>query len=110
MHDEEGEIRPFDDSGCFAADGMQSAHDIMTKMIDALEEQGIEFAIYYLEYGPGQQELVVKYDEGIAPADNHALYKQTVKGVASEQGVKASFLPKPFPEEPGSGCHVHVSL
>lgn len=108
--DEEGELTPLDESGCFAADGMQSAHSVVTDMIDALEAQGMEFAVYYPEYGPGQQELVIKHDDGIAPADNHALYKQTVKSVASDHGVEATFLPKPFAGKPGSGCHVHVSL
>jgi glutamine synthetase len=109
-HDEDGELQPFDESGCFAADGMQSAHDIVLDIVDALAAQGMELAIYYPEYGPGQQELVVKHDDGLAPADNHALYKQTVKGVARNHGLDATFLPKPFPDRPGSGCHLHLSL
>lgn len=109
-HDENGELQPFDESGCFAADGMQSAHDVVLDIVDALEAQGMELAIYYPEYGPGQQELVVKHDDGLAPADNHALYKQTVKGVARNHGLDATFLPKPFPDRPGSGCHLHLSL
>jgi len=108
--DEEGELQPFDQSGCFAADGMQSAHTVILEMIDALEAQGMDLAIYYPEYGPGQQELVVKHASGIAAADNHALYKQTIKGVAQDHCLEATFLPKPFPEKPGSGCHVHLSL
>jgi glutamine synthetase len=107
---EEGELVPFDSSGCFAADGMQSAHGVVLDTIDALESQGMELAIYYPEYGPGQQELVVKHDEGVAPADNHTLYKRTVKGVAANHGLEATFLPKPFPELPGSGCHLNLSL
>jgi glutamine synthetase len=108
--DEEDELRPFDESGCFAADGMQSAHGVVLDMIDALEAQGMDLAVYYPEYGPGQQELVVKHDDGIAAADNQTLYKQTVKGVARDHDVEATFLPKPFPDKPGSGCHVHLSL
>jgi len=108
--DEDGELQPFDESGCFAADGMQSAHDIVLDIVDALEAQGMELAIYYPEYGPGQQELVIKHDDGLSPADNHALYKQTVKGIARNHGFDATFLPKPFPDRPGSGCHLHLSL
>jgi len=108
--DEDDELRPFDESGCFAADGMQSAHTIVLDMIDALEAQGMDLAIYYPEYGPGQQELVVKHVDGIAAADNYALYKQTIKAVAQDHGVEATFLPKPFREKPGSGCHLHLSL
>jgi len=108
--DEDGELEPFDESGCFAADGMQSAHTIVLDMIDALEAQGMDLAIYYPEYGPGQQELVVKHDDGIAAADNYTLFKQTIKAVAQDHGVEVTFLPKPFREKPGSGCHLHLSL
>jgi glutamine synthetase len=108
--DEDGDLEPFDESGCFAADGMQSTHDIILDMIDALEAQGMDFAVYYPEYGPGQQELVIKHADGIAASDNYALYKQTVKAVARDHGVEATFLPKPFREKPGSGCHLHLSL
>jgi glutamine synthetase len=107
---DDGELVPLDGSGCFAADGMQSAHEVVLDTIDALESQGMELAIYYPEYGPGQQELVVTHDEGVAAADHQTLYKRTVKGVAGDHGLEATFLPKPFPELPGSGCHLHLSL
>lgn len=108
--DEDRDLKPFDESGCFAADGMQSTHDIILDMIDALEAQGMDFAVYYPEYGPGQQELVIKHADGIAASDNYGLYKQTVKAVARDHSVEATFLPKPFREKPGSGCHLHLSL
>ena len=108
--DEEGKMAPFDDSVCFSADGMQSVNDLMLDMTDALKAQGMDIVAYYPEYGPGQQELVVKHAPGVQAADNHVLYKQTVKGVADNHGIDATFVPKPFPDVAGSGCHVHVSL
>lgn len=107
---EDDELAPFDDSVCFAADGMQSANDIMLDMTDALKAQGMDIVAYYPEYGPGQQELVVKHAPGLQAADNHILFKQTVKGVASNHDIKATFLPKPFAEAAGAGCHLHLSL
>lgn len=107
---EEGDTIPFDDSLCFAADGMQSANDIALDMTDALKAQGMTIVAYYPEYGPGQQELVVEHVPGMQAADNHVLYKQTIKGVASNHDANATFVPKPFPEAAGSGCHIHVSL
>jgi len=108
----EGEdgLEPFDDSTCFAVDGMDSAHDVVLDTIDALKDQGLGLSNYYPEYGPGQQELVIEHDEGVAPADNHVLYKSTVNAIASEHGVGATFAPQPFDGMPGSGCHVHLSL
>lgn len=107
---EDGELVPFDDSVCFAADGMQSANDIVLDMTDALKAQGMDIVAYYPEYGPGQQELVVEHAPGLQAADNHILFKQTVKGVASNHGVDATFVPKPFAEAAGAGCHIHLSL
>lgn len=108
--DEDGELVPYDDSVCFAADGMQSANDIVLDITDALEAQGMDLVAYYPEYGPGQQEIVVEYDEGLVAADNHIHFKQTVKGVAQNHDVKATFVPKPLEDAAGSGCHVHLSL
>ncbi|MFC4986825.1 gamma-glutamylputrescine synthetase [Saliphagus infecundisoli] len=107
---DDGELIPFDDSVCFGADGMQSANDIALDMTDALKAQGMDIVAYYPEYGPGQQELVVEHAPGLQAADNHILFKQTVKGVASNNGVEATFVPKPFEEAAGSGCHIHLSL
>jgi len=101
---------PFDDSTCFAVDGMDSAHDVVLDTIDALKAQGLGLSNYYPEYGPGQQELVIEHDEGVAAADNYVLYKSTVQAIATQHGVDATFAPQPFDGMPGSGCHVHLSL
>lgn len=101
---------PFDESACFAVDGMDSAHEVILDTVDALKAQGLGLSNYYPEYGPGQQELVIEHDEGVAAADNHVLYKATVGAVARAHGVDATFAPQPFPGLPGSGCHVHYSL
>lgn len=101
---------PFDESACFAVDGMDSAHEVILDTVDALKAQGLGLSNYYPEYGPGQQELVIEHDEGVAAADNHVLYKATVGAVAKAHGVDATFAPQPFPGLPGSGCHVHYSL
>jgi glutamine synthetase len=107
---EDGETVPFDDSTCFATDGMRSAHDIVLDTVDALKDHGMGLATYYPEYGPGQQELVIDHDTGIAAPDNHVKFMETVAAVATDHGLDASFRPKPFPQLPGSGCHVHCSL
>ncbi|MFB6195258.1 MAG: gamma-glutamylputrescine synthetase [Haloplanus sp.] len=108
--DDDGETVPFDDSTCFSTDGMRSAHDIVLDTVDALKEQGMGLSAYYPEYGPGQQELVIDHDTGVAAADNHVRFTETVRAVAAAHGVDATFRPKPFDELPGTGCHVHLSL
>lgn len=107
---EDGDLEPFDDTTCFSTAGMRSAHDVILDTVDALDEQGLNLSAYYPEYGPGQQELVVDHDTGVSAADNYVLFKETVDAVANDHGLETSFRPKPFPELPGTGCHVHLSL
>ncbi|QHS17404.1 glutamine synthetase [haloarchaeon 3A1-DGR] len=108
--DEDGETVPIDGSTCFSTDGMRSAHDVILDTVDALAKQGLDLAAYYPEYGPGQQELVVEHESGITAADAQVLFTETVTAVANDHGIDATFRPKPFPELPGTGCHVHLSL
>lgn len=108
--DDEGETVPADDSTCFSTDGMRAAHDVILDTVDALTAQGMGLAAYYPEYGPGQQELVLDHGRGVAAADDAVRFAETVRAVAAAHGVDATFRPKPFPELPGSGRHVHVSL
>jgi len=95
---------------CFAVEGMDSAHEIVLDTVEALDAQRLGLSNYYPEYGPGQQELVIEHDDGVAAADNHVLYKSTVRAIANQHGVDATFAPQPFEGMPGSGCHVHLSL
>jgi len=108
--DDDGDHVPFDDSTCFSTDGMRSAHDVVLDTVDALKAQGMGLAAYYPEYGPGQQELVVDHETGAAAADDAVRFAETVRAVAADHGLDATFRPKPFPELPGSGRHIHLSL
>lgn len=110
VRDGEEGFEPFDNSGCFAADGVQSTHDIVLDIVRALRAQGMDLAVYYPEYGPGQQELVIDHARGLEGPDNYAFYKQTVKAIARDHGTRATFMPKPFKDGPGSGCHLNLSL
>lgn len=107
---EDGGIEPADRSGCFALDGHQSAHPIILDIVDALKEQDMDVSVYYPEYGPSQQEVVIDHAPGVRAADNHIFYKQTVKAIAARHGLRATFVPKPLQDGPGSGCHTHISL
>lgn len=110
MRETEEGPEPWDDSYCFAPDGMHTAEPIVNDIIDALAAQQMDLSAYYPEYGPGQQELVIRHADGVRPADNQVLYRETVRAIAYDHGVGANLAPKPFPELPGSGCHIHLSL
>jgi glutamine synthetase len=110
VRETEDGFEPFDLSGCYTADGIQSAHEIILEIVDGFAAQGMEMSVYYPEYSPGQQEIAIEHSDGLTPADNQTFYKQTVKAVATNHGLRATFSPKPFPEHAGSGSHLHLSL
>ncbi len=58
----------------------------------------------------GQFEMNWEYDSALKTADRHAFFKFMVKSIAEKHGLRATFMPKPFANLTGSGCHVHISL
>jgi glutamine synthetase len=62
------------------------------------------------EAATGQHELNVRYAEVLAMADRHVVMKQAMKELADAQGVSVSFMAKPDAEQPGSSCHLHLSV
>jgi glutamine synthetase len=104
------EYVPLDRSACFSTIGMDSAAPVIRDIVDALVAQGVQPEQYYAELGPGQQELPVRYAEGLRAAENQLTVRDTVRAVAAKHGLLASFAPKPFPDQAGNGSHVHFSL
>ena len=58
----------------------------------------------------GQFEMNWQYDDALKTADKHAFFKYMVKSIAEKHGLRATFMPKPFPTLTGNGCHMHVSV
>jgi len=83
---------------------------IMSDTVDALQAQGIQVEQAINEYGPGQQEISIRHTDALGAADNQMKFRDTVRGVALRHGLYASFAPKPYPDQIGSGAHVHLSL
>ncbi|MBI9082405.1 MAG: glutamine synthetase [Desulfobacterales bacterium] len=108
--DSSGHLVPFDQSRCFATGAMNRHHEIVLDVIHSLKAQGIRVEKYYPEYGKGQVEIVTRYGGGLEAADNQVLFRETCRGVAHKHGLIASFMPKPFPDQAGSGAHLHLSL
>jgi glutamine synthetase len=89
---------------------MNENRDFILELSHALEAQGLQPEYYYPESGPGQQELSIRYSDGLGAADNQIVYRETARGVAHKFGLAASFLPKVFENAAGSGCHINLSL
>jgi glutamine synthetase len=101
---------PVDDSLCYSSTGFALAHDFTIELLAALQAQGLQVESYYPELGHGQQEMTIRHAPALRAADNHVLYRETVRGVAFRRGLWASLAPKPVPDQAGNGTHLHVSL
>ncbi|HZR52095.1 MAG TPA: glutamine synthetase, partial [Streptosporangiaceae bacterium] len=95
---------------CYSSTGFHLAHDFAMELVAALEAQGLSVEHYYPELGHGQQEVSVRHTDALRAADNHVLYRETVRGVAFRRGLWASLAPKPVPDQAGNGTHLHASL
>ncbi len=101
---------PIDDSLCYSSTGFHQGHAFVMELVAAMEEQGLEVEHYYPELGHGQHELSIRHTDALRAADNHVLFRETVRGVAFRRGLWASLAPKPIPDQAGNGTHLHGSL
>ena len=101
---------PVDTAGYFDNVPGGTAHDFRRRAVTMLEQLGISVEFSHHEGGPGQNEIDLRYADALSMADNIMTFRTVVKEVAIEQGVYATFMPKPFTNHPGSGMHTHFSL
>jgi glutamine synthetase len=101
---------PVDAAGYFDNVPGGTAHDFRRRAVRMLEDLGISVEFSHHEAGPGQNEIDLRYADALTMADNIMTFRTVVKEVAIEQGVYATFMPKPLAGHPGSGMHTHMSL
>jgi glutamine synthetase len=105
-----GEPVPVDNAGYFDNVPGGTANDFRRRAVTMLEQLGISVEFSHHEGGPGQNEIDLRYADALTMADNIMTFRTVIKEVAIEQGVYATFMPKPFTQHPGSGMHTHMSL
>jgi len=99
-----------DRGGYFDGLPVDRATDLRRQTIFALQEMGIRVEYSHHEVAPSQHEIDLRYDEALRMADKVMTYRTTVKEIARQNGVYATFMPKPLFGENGSGMHTHQSL
>ncbi len=104
-----GEFVPSDQSLDNSSVGMTFAQEVVDDIIEALEFQRIGIEQYHTEVGHSQHELSIRHAPALRAADNHLIYRETVRNVAYRHGMYATFAPKPFPDQAGNGNHIHFS-
>jgi glutamine synthetase len=101
---------PHDVGGYFDFSANDDAVRVRTELMDALEGMGLEVETGHHEVALGQHEIDFRFDDALRTADNVLTLKYTVKAIAAQHGLIASFMPKPIFGINGSGMHVHQSL
>jgi glutamine synthetase len=99
-----------DMGGYFDGLPVDRATDLRRQTIFALQEMGIRVEYSHHEVAPSQHEIDLRYDEALAMADKVMTYRTAVKEIARQNGVYATFMPKPVFGQNGSGMHTHQSL
>jgi glutamine synthetase len=103
-------LEPVDKTLFCSVQAMNKNSEFLAKLSATLQEQGIVPVNYYPESGYGQYELSIAHEAALTAADHQLVFRETVHAVAAHFGWVATFLPKPFPDQAGSGCHLHLSL
>lgn len=99
-----------DVGGYFDLTPVDRGEECRRDIVMVLEAMGFEVEAAHHEVAPGQHEIDFKYAEAVDCADNVATFRFVVKKVALEQGLHATFMPKPLFGVNGSGMHTHQSL
>ena len=95
---------------CYDATALMRRYDVITEISDAMLSLG--WGAYQSDHedANGQFEMNWHYADALTTADRHVFFKFMAKSIAEKHGLRATFMPKPFLELTGSGCHAHVSL
>jgi glutamate---methylamine ligase len=95
---------------CYDQSALMRRYDVITEICDAMLALGWQPYQNDHEDANGQFEMNWHYAPALVTADRHAFFKYMVKAIAEKHGLRATFMPKPFVDLTGSGCHAHVSL
>lgn len=101
---------PHDVGGYFDFSASDDAVRVRTQLMAALEGMGLEVEMGHHEVALGQHEIDFKFENALRAADNILTLKYTVKAIAAQHDLVASFMPKPIFGINGSGMHCHQSL
>jgi glutamine synthetase len=95
---------------CYDQQSLMRRYPVISEICNAMIEMGWEPYQNDHEDANGQFEMNWDYADALITADRHVFFKYMVKTLAEKHGHRATFMPKPFPELTGNGCHAHVSL
>ena len=95
---------------CYDQQAVMRKYDVITEICDAMLKLGWGPYQNDHEDANGQFEMNFEYDDVLITADKHSFFKFMVKSIAEKHGLRATFMPKPFSNLTGNGCHAHISV
>jgi glutamine synthetase len=95
---------------CYDQSALMRRYDLIKEICDSMIEMGWGPYQNDHEDANGQFEMNWDYDDCLKTADRHTFFKYMVKTIAEKHGLRATFMPKPFENLTGNGCHAHVSV
>jgi glutamine synthetase len=101
---------PHDVGGYFDFSAHDEAARVRTELMEALNQMGLEVEVGHHEVALGQHEIDFRFADALKTADNVLTLKYTIKAIAAQHDLIASFMPKPIFGINGSGMHCHQSL
>ena len=95
---------------CYDQSALMRRYELIKEICDSMIELGWKPYQNDHEDANGQFEMNWDYDDCLVTADRHVFFKFMVKSLAEKHGLRATFMPKPFENLTGNGCHAHISL
>ncbi len=95
---------------CYDQQALMRRYDVISEICDYMLELGWGPYQNDHEDANGQFEMNWNFDDALVTADRHSFFKFMTKSIAEKHGLRATFMPKPFPGLTGNGCHVHISV
>jgi len=104
------DARDTQEKPCYDQSALMRRYDVIADICSTME--GLGWGPYQNDHedANGQFEINWDYSEALVTADRLAFFKFMVKSIAENHGLRATFMPKPFANLTGNGCHVHISL
>jgi len=99
-----------DKGGYFDLTPLDTASDYRRQTVLTLQQMGIDIISSHHEGAYSQHEIDLRHTDALATADNILTFRIVAKEIAQLNNIFASFMPKPFSDQNGSGLHIHMSL
>lgn len=95
---------------CYDQQALMRRYDVISEICDGMIKLGWQAYQNDHEDANGQFEMNWTYNDALITADRQAFFKYMVKSIAEKHGLRATFMPKPFVNLTGNGCHTHLSV